>query len=66
MSSPSNRRADPVKTKTGKDRLAVLSIKQLHEKIAANSRPKIADKMRRELARRKKMGLNIDISTTDI
>jgi len=50
------RKADPLKTKTGKDRLKVLSVKQLQERIRQNTRPTRSDKMRKELARRLKKG----------
>jgi len=51
------RKANPLLTKTGKERLKPLSIKQLQEKIQANVRPNRTDKMRKELARKLKMNI---------
>jgi hypothetical protein len=47
-----NRKNDPMFTKTGKARLGPLNIAQLTKLMESATKPKIKDKVRRELSKR--------------
>ena len=47
---------DPMKTKTGKTRLGPLNIKQLHEMLAKESKPKNKGKIQSRIRALEKMG----------
>ena len=47
---------DPMKTKTGKTRLGPLNIKQLHEMLAKESKPKNKGKIQNRIRALEKMG----------
>ena len=47
-----NRKNDPMLTKTGKARLGPLSVAQLTKLMESATKPKIKDKVRRELSKR--------------
>ena len=48
--------ADPMKTKTGKIRLGPLNLKQLHEILAKESKPKNKSKIQNRIRALEKMG----------
>ena len=48
--------ADPMKTKTGKTRLGPLNLKQLHEILAKESKPKNKSKIQNRIRALEKMG----------
>jgi hypothetical protein len=47
-----NRKNDPMLTKTGKARLGPLNVAQLTKLMESATKPKIKDKVRRELSKR--------------
>ena len=47
-----NRKNDPMLTKTGKARLGPLNVAQLTKLMESATKPKIKDKVRRELTKR--------------
>jgi hypothetical protein len=47
-----NRKNDPMLTKTGKSRLGPLNVAQLTKLMESATKPKIKDKVRRELSKR--------------
>jgi hypothetical protein len=47
-----NRKNDPMLTKTGKARLGSLNVAQLTKLMESATKPKIKDKVRRELSKR--------------
>lgn len=47
-----NRKNDPMVTKTGKARLGPLNVAQLTKLMESATKPKIKDKVRRELTKR--------------
>jgi len=47
-----NRKNDPMLTKTGKARLGPLNVAQLTKLMDSATKPKIKDKVRRELSKR--------------
>ena len=47
-----NRKNDPMLTKTGKARLGPLNVAQLTKLMETATKPKIKDKVRRELSKR--------------
>ena len=47
-----NRKNDPMLTKTGKARLGPLNVAQLTKLMESATKPKITDKVRRELSKR--------------
>jgi len=47
-----NRKNDPMLTKTGKVRLGPLNVAQLTKLMESATKPKIKDKVRRELSKR--------------
>jgi hypothetical protein len=47
-----NRKNDPMLTKTGKARLGPLNVAQLTKLLESATKPKIKDKVRRELSKR--------------
>jgi hypothetical protein len=47
-----NRKNDPMLTKTGKARLGPLNVAQLTKLMESVTKPKIKDKVRRELSKR--------------
>jgi hypothetical protein len=47
-----NRKNDPMLTKTGKPRLGPLNVAQLTKLMESATKPKIKDKVRRELSKR--------------
>ena len=47
-----NRKNDPMLTKTGKARLGPLNVTQLTKLMESATKPKIKDKVRRELSKR--------------
>jgi hypothetical protein len=47
-----NRKNDPMLTKTGKARLGPLNLAQLTKLMESATKPKIKDKVRRELSKR--------------
>ena len=47
-----NRKNDPMLTKTGKARLGPLNVSQLTKLMESATKPKIKDKVRRELSKR--------------
>ncbi len=47
-----NRKNDPMLTKTGKARLGQLNVAQLTKLMESATKPKIKDKVRRELSKR--------------
>jgi hypothetical protein len=50
---------DPMKTKTGKTRLGPLNIKQLHEILAKESKPKNKGKIQSRIRALEKMGFKL-------
>ena len=50
---------DPMKTKTGKTRLGPLNIKQLHEMLAKESKPKNKGKIQSRIRALEKMGFKL-------
>ena len=51
--------ADPMKTKTGKARLGPLNLKQLHELLAKENRPKNLGKIQNRIRALEKMGFKL-------
>ena len=51
------KKADPLKTRTGKLRLGPMSAKQLQEQIESTSRPKIKHRYQKRLTQLQKRGL---------
>ena len=56
MSTNNVKYADPLKTRTGKTRLGPLNIKQLHEMLAKESKPKNKGKIQNRIRALEKMG----------
>jgi hypothetical protein len=52
-----NRKNDPMLTKTGKARLGPLNVAQLTKLMESATKPKIKDKVRRELSKRAPLAL---------
>lgn len=54
MSIKKIKKTDPMKTKTGKERLGPLNLAQLNKLLENAQRPKIKAKISREIARKEK------------
>ena len=59
MSTNNVKYADPLKTRTGKTRLGPLNIKQLHEMLAKESKPKNKGKIQNRIRALEKMGFKL-------
>jgi len=51
--------ADPMKTRTGKTRLGPLNLKQLHEMLTKENRPKNLGKIQNRIRALEKMGFKL-------
>ena len=51
--------ADPMKTKTGKTRLGPLNLKQLHDMLVKESKPKNKSKIQNRIRALEKMGFKL-------
>lgn len=59
MSAKNHKHADPMKTRTGKTRLGPLNIKQLHDLLAKESKPKNKGKIQSRIRALEKMGFKL-------